>query len=400
MGERPIRVLSVDDSALVRRVIAQILQVQPDTELVAEAATGGDAIRLAGELQPDIVLLDFHLPDMDGIQATAEIAKLLTTGAVVTVTAEEEPAVLARVQEAGSQGCVLKPLGDGEELLRVMRAVHAQQRERQLAAEVASAESSPVRRGRCIAVVGAKGGVGKTTIAIGIALALRRRWSASTVLVDADFAFGDLNVQLDLPAERSILNLVGRVGSLDPYLVGQAVRQHHSGVHVLARPPRPEEADIVSPDDVRAILGILLDMYDFVVVDTAPSYDEKTLAVLDTADVFVVVLAPHLGALQNAHHFLDLAKVLGYSMQGMCFVLNRANALAGLTLELIAEVVGTKDILRIPSGGAAVSEAINRGQPLSFSQPDSPFSRAIDSIAAHVRSLALEERREPKEVRR
>ncbi len=394
MEERPIRVLSVDDSALVRRVIAQILQVQPDMELVAEAATGGDAIRLAAELQPDVVLMDLHLPDMDGIQATSQVSTQLKHGAVITVTAEETPAILAQVEAAGSRGVVLKPLGDGDELLRVMREVHAQQLERQLAAEIASAEGSAQRRGRCIAVVGAKGGVGKTTIAIGLALALQRHPDTQTILVDADFPFGDVNVQLDLPAERSILDLAGRSASLDSYLVGQAIRNHHTGVHVLARPPRPEEADIVTPDDVRASLGVLPGMYDFVVVDTAASYDEKTLAVLDTADAFVMVLTPHLGALQNAHHFLDLAKVLGYPVDRMCFVLNRANALAGLTLDLIGEVVGTKEILRVPSGGAAVSEAINRGQPLSITRPESPFSRAVDSVATHVRSLALGEKNE------
>ena len=394
MEERQIRVLSVDDSALVRRVIAQILQVQPDIDLVGEAADGQEAVRMAAELQPDIVLMDLYLPDLEGMAAISAVAQQLTHGAIVTVTAEEDPDVLGRAQTAGSQGYVLKPLGDGDELLRVARALHAQVRERRLAAEAAAAATAaaaPVHQGRCIAVVGAKGGVGKTTIAIGLGLALQRRHNSRVVMLDMDLAFGDLNIQLDLASERSILDLAGRMDRLDSDIVSQAIRHHSTGVHVLARPARPEEADVVTPDDVRAILPMLMSMYDYVVVDTAPSYDEKTLAVLDGADLYVVVLAPHMGALQNANHFLELAKVLGYSRDKMCFVLNRSNALAGLSFDLIAEAVGTRDMLAVPSGGVAVSEAINRGQPLTLSHPQSPFARALDGIASQVHNRATEE---------
>jgi pilus assembly protein CpaE len=381
--------MTVDDSALVRRVVAQIIQVQPDMELVGEADNGRDGARLATELQPDIVLMDIHMPDLDGIEATRLLANRLPNGAIITVTAEERPELRAQAQVAGAKGYVLKPLGEGEELLATIREVYSQLQEAQLVHDTESAEPPGGARGRghCIAVMGAKGGVGKTTIAIGVALALHQQHKQSVALFDADLLFGDLNVQLDLTGERSVVDLVPHTAALEPYVVSQAIRHHVSGLDVLAGAPRPEQADIVGPDDIRAVLGVLLNMYDFVVVDTALSYDERTLAILDAADVYLMVIAPHLGALQNASHFLDLAKVLGYPTDRMCFVLNRANALAGLKLDLIGDVIGRHRILQVPSGGAAVSEAINRGQPLILSHPQLPFSRAIVSIAEHVRSL-------------
>jgi pilus assembly protein CpaE len=389
--ESPIRVLVVDDSALVRRVIAQILQVQPDMQLVGEAPDGREGAHLAGELQPDIILMDVYMPDLDGIEATRLLAGRVPNGGVITVTADERPELREQAAAAGAMGLVLKPLGDGEELLEVVRTIFGQLQERRLARDEEDTGELITKRepGRCISVVGTKGGVGKTSIALGLAICLRQQ-NHSVCLVDADFLFGDLNVQLDLPGDRSIVDLVPHAAALDAYVVNQAVRQHSTGIDLLACPPRPEQADVVTADAVRAVIQILVGMYDFVIVDTPASYDERALAIFDETDVFVIILAPLLGALQNAHHFVDLGKMLGYPIDQMVFVLNRANSLAGLKLDLIADVVGRRrKLLQVPSGGDAVSESINRGMPMNMSQPQTAYARAVAAVAEEVRTLAL-----------
>jgi pilus assembly protein CpaE len=386
---QPISVLIVDDSALMRRVMTDVIGTERDMEVVATAAGGQEAIRLATELQPDVTLMDIHMPDLDGIQATWLVANRAPHGAVVIVTSEERPDVKERALAAGAQAYVLKPFGDGSELVETVRRVYQGVASRRLDAGPGFSvptESTP-KAGYRIAVFGTKGGVGKTTIAVGLALALLKTPNTSVAVFDAHFLLGDTNLHLDVPTDRGIIDLLPYNEALNSDVLGQAIRRHPSGLDILGGPPRPEQAEIITPDHVRFVLGVLATLYDFVVVDTESSYDERMLSVLDLADVHVVVLTPHLGALRNARYFLDVANLLGYPPERTCFVLNYANNLAALTFNHITELLGTERVIPIPDAGPAVSVAINKGQPITLSQPNSPFARAIATLAEEVRAV-------------
>lgn len=389
MNERPIRVLVVDDSATFRRALSQLIEAQPDMELLETAATGHEAVRRATELQPDITLMDIHMPDMDGIQAAWLVSSKAPHGAVIMVTSEERVDFLQKAMTAGAQGYILKPFGDGAVLLQTVRDVSERTRARRLEPGGAAAPASArPRLGKRIAVFGTKGGLGKTALAVGLALALREQTQSSTILFDADFLFGDVNIHLDLVPKYSILDLLPHIGSLDSRLLESVIAHHPAGVNLLARPPRPEQAETINAEHVRAVLSVLATTHDYVVIDTQPSYDERMLAVLDLADMYVVVLAPSLGCLRNTRHFLDVARTLGYREDRMCFVLNRADSTAGLVLDDIASVLGTRRIFQLPSAGLAHTEAINRGLPLIIDEPRARYSRALATIVDHVRVLA------------
>jgi pilus assembly protein CpaE len=367
-----------------------LVEAQPDMELVDTAETGHEGLRRALELQPDIILMDVHMPDMDGIQATWLISNKSPNGAVIMVTSEERVDFLQRAMAAGAQGYVLKPFGDGAQLLQTMRDAYDRGRTRRTdVGEVvtSSRSSAPPRLGKRVVVFGGKGGIGKTSLAVNLALWMRQTTQQSVIIFDADLHFGDVNVHLDLPAEHTILDLLPNIDSLDSSLVDQVVCKHSSGVHVLARPPRPEHADVIFDRHIRSILSVLANTYDHVIIDTQASYDERMLAVLDLADVYVVVLIPDLGPLRDTRHFIEVAGTLGYPEDHICFVLNRANSLAGLTMDDISTVLGTRRVLQIPSVGTALSRSINDGQPLILSQPRSAYGKALALVGDRVRLL-------------
>jgi pilus assembly protein CpaE len=384
-----IRVLIADDSSIVRRALRDIIHAQPDMLLIDEASTGRDVVRRATEQQPDIVLMDVHMPDMDGIQATWLVSSKVPHGAVIMVTSEERIDFLQKAMTAGAQGYVLKPFRDGAELLQTVRDAYARSRSRRTITGDGPGPTLPASRiGRRIAVFGAKGGTGKTTLAVGIALSLLQDQKSSAVLFDADFLFGDAGVHLDLPTERSVIDLLPFMQALDSNIVESIIAKHPTGLSLLDRPPRPEQADAILAEHVRTILGVLASLYQYVVIDTPPSYDERMLAVLDLADVYVVVLGPDIGGLRNTRHFLDVARELGYPEDRMCFVLNRANSVTGMSMDDIRSVLGTRRILQLPSAGLAVSHSINEGHPLVLSPQRSPFAAAIAAVAEHVRIMA------------
>src|ERR1700730_16492096 len=116
--------LAVDDSATIREMLALLIAAQADMELVGTAASGHEAVRRAAELQPDIVLMDIHMPDLDGIQATWLVSRRAPHRAGIMVTSEERIDFLQKAMSAGAQGYVLKPFGRGIELFQAIRDVH------------------------------------------------------------------------------------------------------------------------------------------------------------------------------------------------------------------------------------------------------------------------------------
>src|SRR5437016_7191652 len=158
----PIRVLAVDDSVTIRETLALLIESQPDMELVGTAASGHEAVRRAAELQPDIVLMDIHMPDLDGIQATWLVSSRAPHGAVIMVTSEERIDFLQKAMTAGAQGYVLKPFGNGALLFQTIREVHGRSSARRMQVVSGGEVDTATRRrvGKRIVVLGPKGGVG------------------------------------------------------------------------------------------------------------------------------------------------------------------------------------------------------------------------------------------------
>jgi pilus assembly protein CpaE len=383
----PISVLAVDDSATIRETLSLLIETQPDLELVGTAASGNEAVRRAAELQPDIVLMDIHMPDLDGIQATWLVSSRAPHGAVIMVTSEERIDFLQKAMSAGAQGYVLKPFGNGAKLFETIREVHGRSSARRMqvvGGEVPDGKFRP-RIGKRIVVFGTKGGAGATTLAVNTALLLKDQTKdAAVVLIDADFLTGDATIHLDLVPQRSILDLVPHVDALDARLIEQVMATHKSGLHVLARPTNPEQAEVLTAEHVRNVLGSLAQMYDYVVIDTALTYDDRMLAVLDLADLYIIAVTPHLGTLRSARHFLHIARTLGYPDERMVFVLNYASNLAGLNMDDISGVLGSRRIVQVPTGGADITQAINEGKPLVLHQPKSPVGKALQTLVEQV----------------
>jgi pilus assembly protein CpaE len=381
-------VLAVDDSATVRETLALVIGAQPDMQLVGLAASGQEAVRRAAELQPDIVLMDIHMPDLDGIQATWLVSSRAPHGAVIMLTSEERIDFLQKAMSAGAQGYVLKPFGDGAQLFQTIREVHGRSsaRRMQVVGGVQLDARLRPRIGKRIVVLGSKGGVGTTTLAVSLALLLRAQSEQTVALFDADFLRGDTTLHLDLTPQYTVLDLVPHADALDARLIDQVMVKHRDGLHVLARPAQPEQAEVLTADHVRTIVSSLAQMYDDVVIDAVLSYDDRMLAVLDLADLYVVTVTPHLGTLRSARHFLHVARTLGYPDDRVCFVLNRASQMASLTFDDVASLLGSRTILQIPTGGAEVAQSVNEGRPLVLHQPRSNVARGLHTLAEQVRS--------------
>lgn len=389
MATQKIRILIVDDSALAARLLRDMLNAQPDMEVVDVVSTGQEGVRRASELHPDVVLMDVHLPDIDGIHATWLIASKNPDSSVIMISSEERTEYIQRAMVAGAQGYLLKPITDAAQMAEMIRTVRQRALERQAllargtpAAVVAPAP--PPQLARRVALFSPKGGQGKTTIAVNLAVALRLRTGKRVVLMDADLRFGDANILLDLPFGRSIVDLLPHLEELDSGLLDQVLAKHETGLELLIRPERPELAETIDAACIERVLTVMARSFDYVVIDCQVSYDEELLAVLDRSDVIFLVLHPELGALRNAKHFLQLAETLGYPRSKIAVIINRANSNVGITPQEVERVLGPGQYFRLNSYGRQLTSALNLGRPVVLANPKAEFSQIMYQLAEYV----------------
>jgi len=308
---------------------------------------------------------------------------------VLILTAEHRPEYVQRAKVTGAQGYLLKPLRDPREITDAIRTarLHTGGSQAQPAATglpTVPPASGSQRLGRRLALFSPKGGQGKTSIAVNLAVMLQRTSGQSVALVDADLRFGDANILLDLPFGRSIVDLLPHIEQLDAELLRQVLTKHSSGLHLLVRPERAELAETVTAAHMERVLTLLPQMFDYTIFDCEVSYDEKLLAILDHADSILLVLTPNLGALHNAKHFLQLAEGLGYPRGKIDFVLNRANSNVNVSPADVERALGPGRYFRVGSYGRLLTNDLNNGVPTALARPRADFTQAIGGIAAHV----------------
>lgn len=280
--------------------------------------------------------------------------------------------------------------------LQAMRRVIGFITERQTMPPTATLRQTEERRtielGKVLAVFSPKGGVGRTTIAVNLALAIAQLSDRRVVLVDGNLTFGDVAVMLNLPLTRTISDLVPYANRLDEDLLDTILATHPSGLRVLLAPPKPELADLVTPEHMSLILARLRELFDYVVVDTMITLNDVTLAILDAADKVLVVTTPEIPAIKNVRTFLDTAAALGYPPDKIELILNRADASPGIDVGEIEATLGRRFAGRINSGGLRVVEAANRGTPVVVADPGGEVAQGIYNL---VKALVPEATRTP-----
>jgi pilus assembly protein CpaE len=385
MADR-IRVLIVDDILETRDHLAKLLGFESDVDVVGMAPSGEEAIAQATKLLPDVILMDINMPDMDGITATQRLSSQVPTAGVVMMSVQGEADYLRRSMLAGAREFLVKPFSS-DELTASIRQVYSREKEEAGRAVVTAAarNAESAELGTVVAVFSPKGGVGRTTIAVNLAVASVTELNKKVVLVDGSFQFGDVAVLLNLdPKDKSMFELVsnleagGDADAVETYTV-----THSSGVRVILAPPSPEMADVITSTGVKRVVEALRQRYELVVIDCAAWFNDTTLGILDLADIVLVVLTLEMTSIKNIRLFLEVAETLGYQNK-IRLVLNRADTTLGIRVADVEHSIGRKVDNTIVSDGRAVVYALNRGVPFVLSNREAQVSQDVLRLATAV----------------
>ena len=319
------------------------------------------------------------------IEAAAALATTLRVTrpalSVILVRRRLETSVLAEALRSGMREVVeerdLTGLGSAvRRAAELFEALHGQ-----------AAHGEAGQGGRQITVFSPKGGVGKTTVAVNLAIALARSGNSKVCLVDLDLAFGDVAITLQLFPARTIYDAVAMQSGLDMSLLETLLTPYTDKLSTLAAPVQPDAKDLVSPALISQILKLLKTSHDYVVVDTAPSFDEQVLQAIDESDELLVVTTLDVPTLKNVKLAAETLDLLNFPTSRRRLVLNRADEQVGLSSAEVESTLGMKITGSIPVS-TQVANSTNSGEPIVASLPRHAVSRAIISLAEALTATA------------
>jgi pilus assembly protein CpaE len=357
-------ILAIGDEALAGRTAA--LAEEAGVAVAGRASDADELTALLHRTEPDAVLVHEDLGPLPVLELTRRLAAQHPTVGFLLVARDAQPDLLRQALRAGVRDVLALPL-TVEALAEAMEGAAAWSsavRERMDAEQLRQVAEHV--GGRVVALAGAKGGVGTTTIAVHLALAAVEADRERTVcLAELDLQTGDVRALLDLTARRSVVDLVGVADEISQRSLDDTLYVHPSGLRVLLAPQRGEDGEDVTGVAARGILGALKFQYDLVICDVGSVMTEASAVAVESADEVVVVTTSDVPALRAANRLLELWQRLGIRPQGDARVLlNRVSKDLEIQPEFARKVVAAPVLeAAVPAGFAQLEPALNAGAP-------------------------------------
>jgi pilus assembly protein CpaE len=234
---------------------------------------------------------------------------------------------------------------------------------------------------RMIAVAGATGGVGCTSIAVNIGCNLAMNAENSVALVDLDLALGDADVFLDSIPDYSLVDVTENVSRLDFHLLRKSLTKHSSGLYLLPRPVQLQDLDLITPDSLRKVIGLLRASFSHVVIDLSKSFSQVDLTALELANEIILMVQLDLPCLRNMVRLLMSLQQMETVRDKVKVVVNRVGLESGqISLKKARETIGREVFFQIPNDYRTMVEMRNNGQPLIEQAPKAAITLAVQQL--------------------
>jgi pilus assembly protein CpaE len=360
--------------------------VLPETpsELLAPADTGPDTGRT------DVVIFGPGVVVEEAL-ALAALFDLQRPEISILLAAAVDPDMALSAMRSGIRD-IVDPLADGD-TIRVLleRGCQASANRRRLI-HGAGTDAPAGSSGSVIVIASPKGGVGKTTLSVNVAVALGKLAPMSTVLVDLDAQFGDVGSALGLEPEHTLTDAVTRAASQDSMVLKAYLSVHHSSIYALCAPRSPAEADRISGDDLSHVLDQLAQQFRYVVIDTAPGLGEHTLAALEKATDVLLLCTQDVPSVRGLRTEMDVLDSLRLMPRNRRVIVNLSERSAGLSIRDIEATIGTKVDAVVPRA-RRIAQSTDAGEPLLQQTRRGRPAKALQAIADFYDPSAVESTR-------
>jgi pilus assembly protein CpaE len=349
---------------------------------------------LTAEGAYEVVVIDLSLDYLEVIDARRAFRESPGLAPVPVLVLSHGDDIDERIEllEAGVDDVMIRPIDPRELDARVEALVLRYQRSRGQARDEAGPPAIAPRAAderRLIAVFSPKGGVGTTTVAVNLAVAMAGRSPDRVVIIDLDLQFGQVSTHLNLVPRHSIADLArDDVGLRDPGVFQTYIDRHaSSGLAVLSAPASPDGASVVTDSTVQRLLETASKAFQIVIVDAGSQLDGRTEAVLKRATDIIIVVTPEFPALKAVHAMRDRLEASVDHLAETSFILNQTFAREILRLRDIEEALGTKIALTIPYDAFAFLKSVNEGVPVMVGAARTPAAMELDRLATRISGI-------------
>jgi pilus assembly protein CpaE len=374
------RVLIIDDN-LDSRVEARRAVQRSSLEVAGEVGFGTEAVSFASETKPDVMLISVEEPVTRALETAEVLANVLPDTPFLFYSSLNQPEAVRRAAIYGARDYLVKPLQSatlGESVIRSLEFQEKQQMRR------AGQLAAPSVRGTIITVAGAKGGIGKSVIALNLALALRKKTKARVVIVDADTDFGDIATMLDINPSVTAGNLIRDLEKLDRTKLESYLTEADDGLMVLAGPRDDHNTwEQAGAEAGRKIVELLSQSYDFVVVDTSGSMDTFVRELIEGSTLVLLVTSGEVSSVRDTKGALIRLKTWETPDEKIKVVLNRGARAEGFQAADLERTLDKAVFWEMPRD-SEVPRSIQLGRPVMVEKPGSPASRHILALASAI----------------
>ena len=344
--------------------------------VIGETSGGAKALDKIENLSPDIIIMTLGAGDMDVLNLTERVLLHRPRSFVILLLEQMNVETLQQAVRIGAHNVTEFPTSE-KQFAEYIKTVFTSESTR---LQALSDKSSLSWMSRVITVFGSKGGLGKTTIATNLAVKMASE-KKKVALIDLDLQFGDVHVFMDIEPKDTIAELVQEVHTPNIDTVRSYMVVHSSGVHVLCAPKSPEYADVVSAEKVQSLISLLRSYYDFVIIDTPPTFNDVALTAIESSATVLFVTGLDISILKNSRLSMSILESL-QQREKIKVLVNRAVEINTITLNDVQKILNCPIWARIPSDYKVAVSALNRGMPIVTLSPKTKLSQSLSDIAS------------------
>ena len=324
------------------------------------------------ENKPPLVIVDITKKTNISLDIISKLTTVVKNIKIIVLSYDMESDIVIKALRAGAREFLIKPLIEKD----FINAVNKMK-------DLILGNINDATKCKVITTFSNKGGIGKTAIAVNLAMEIANITKERVALIDLNMQMGDITTFLNLDPSFDTSYVINNLDRIDESFLLTTLEQYNkTSLYVLADPPDIEQAEIITSEDITTLINVLRNVFSYIIIDTTSSFDAKTITALDNSDLILLVSIINLPSIRNCQRCFDLFKKLGYSKDKIKLIINRYMEADDIKAEDVEEVLDHKVFFKIPNNYYTIINSINKGIPVCDAAPNSNICKSFKQLGA------------------